>query len=284
MTPYHAAALAFGHGLRLLPRRLRWPALMRAARVATPLIRRAGAQEEPGMGIDSWRDIALWRLMMSAAEALLRYDPVVEHRGLCHVDAALNTGRGVLLVAPHSLLGYVSLRLLRDRGRDPVAVVSGPAVPIFGTGEGARIISVSESLLAEGVRTLRAGGILCAMIDRPGPEPNAFEMTTPLGPLYISDAFLRFALREQASILFCTARVEDDDLIVTWGAPPPNVSSDKVGREFAIFVAERLGEGHGSDGPRAQAFSRRVRAIPVQRADAAPADRSGTESCSSHRH
>ena len=216
------------------------------------------------MGIDSYRDIALWRLMMAAAQSGLRYDPVVEQRGRDRFDAALEGGRGVLLAAPHSLLGYVLLRLLRDHGRAPVAVASGADVPIFGTTEAARIIPVSETALAEAVRTLRTGEVLCAMIDRPGPEPNSFEIQTPLGPLYLSDALLRFALREQASILFCTARVADDQLIVTWGAPSTKVSADKVGREFATFVAERLGEGHGRDGPRARAFSRQARAIPVR--------------------
>jgi lauroyl/myristoyl acyltransferase len=234
------------------------------------------------MGIDSWRDIALWRLMMAAAAAGLRYDPVVEHRGRDHLDAALGSGRGILLAAPHSLLGYVLLRLLRDRGGEPVAIASGLDVPIFGTADMARIIPVSPTLLAEAVRTLREGGTLCAMIDRPGPEPNAFESPTPLGPLYVSDALLRFALRERASILYCTVRVEKERLRATWSSPPATPTAETIGRDFAAFVAARIAEGHGRDGPRAQALSRPGRAAPAPQAGAAPEDRSGKDPCSSH--
>jgi hypothetical protein len=281
MTPHHAAALAFGHGLRLLPRRLRWPVLMRASRFAEPLIRRADAGRAPGMGIDSWRDIALWRLMKAAARARLRYDPLVEQRGRQHLDSALEKGGGVLLAAPHSLLGYVALRLLRDEGQIPVAIASGPDVPIFGAADPARLIRVSEAVLAAAVRTLRAGQILCAMIDRPGPEPNAIEVRTALGPLYVSDALLRFALRERAAILFCTARIEGGRLVVTWSAPSAGATADTVGTEFAGFVAERIAEGHGRDGPRALSIP--ARAIPARSDGAAPGDRSGTESCSAHK-
>jgi hypothetical protein len=261
MTPYHAAALAFGHGLRLLPRPLRWPALLAASRIATPLIPRADRGGAPGMGIDSWRDLALWRLMMAAATTGLPYDPIVEHKGREHLDSALEGAGAILLAAPHSLLGYVVFRLLRDRGRTPVAIASGPAVPIFGTSELARVIPVSETVLADAVRTLRSGGLLCAMIDRPGPEPNAFEVATGLGPLYVSDALLRFALRERAAILFCTARVENERLVVTWGAPSDEANPESVGSAFAAFVAERIGEGLGRDGPRT--VSRPARAIPA---------------------
>ncbi|HEY5723648.1 MAG TPA: hypothetical protein VIT45_15155 [Allosphingosinicella sp.] len=214
------------------------------------------------MGIDSWRDMALWRLMMAAAAAGVRYDPILGQRGREHLDSALRSGGAILLAAPHSLLGYVLLRLLTDRGRAPVAIASSPDVPIFGTSKPARVIPVSETVLAESVRALRCGNVLCAMIDRPDPDPNAFEVPTPLGPLYISDALLRFALREKASILFCTARVEHGELVVTWSAPSPAATPDSVGREFAAFVAARIEEGHGREGPRA--VSRPARALPAR--------------------
>ena len=264
MTPYHAAALAFGHGLRLLPRRLRWPVLLSASRLATPLIPRADGQAAAGMGIDSWRDIALWRLMMAAAASGLGYDPIVEQRGREHLESALESGRALLIAAPHSLLGYVIFRILRDRGHTPVAITSGPHVPVFGTTDLARVVPVSETLLAEVVRTFRAGGIVCAMIDRPSPEPNAFGIQTPIGPIYISDALLRFALRERASILFCTARIEDGRLVLTWAAPSHSAGTDGVGSEFAAFVAARIEEGHGGDGPKARTFSTQARAIPAR--------------------
>lgn len=281
MTPYHAAALAFGHGLRLLPRRLRWPALLRVSRLATPLIPRADAGGGPGMGIDSWRDIALWRLMMAAAAAGLPYDLMVEQKGREHLDEALRGGGGTLIAAPHSLLGYVLFRLLSDRGRTPVAIASGPDVPVFGTSALVRVIPVSETVVAEAVRTLRSADVLCAMIDRPGPEANALEVRTALGPLYVSDALLRFALRERASILFCTARVVDERLVVTWAAPSDGATPDGIGAEFAAFVAARIREGHGRDGPRS--ISRPAPAPPARTSDAAAANRIGTESCSPHR-
>jgi hypothetical protein len=170
-------------------------------------------------------------------------------------------GGAILVAAPHSLLGYVVFRLLRDRGRTPVAIASGRDVPIFGTSERARVVPVSETTLADAVRTLRSGDVLCAMIDRPGPEPNAFEIATPLGPLYVSDALLRFALRERAAILFCAARVEDERLVLAWAAPSPRANPDSVASDFAAFVAERIEEGHGRDGPRT--ISTPARAIPA---------------------
>ncbi len=164
-----------------------------------------------------------------------------------------------------------------------MAIASSPDVPIFGTSDLARVIPISETLLAQAVRTLRRGEVLCAMIDRPGPEPNAFELVTPLGPLYISDALLRFALREGAAILFCTARVEAGRLVVTWSSPSPAASADSVGSEFAAFVSDRIAEGHGRDGPKHRTFSKRAPAIPARPADAAPEDRIGKESCSPHK-
>lgn len=253
MTPYHAAALALGHSLRLLPRRLRWRALLRAARLVTPLVPRADGSGAPGLGIDGYHEIALWRLMAATAVAGVSYDPAVEHRGLEHFEAALASAGGVLLAGPHSLLLYLTLRLLHDRGRSFVAITATPDLPIFGTKANAPAILVSESLLGEAVRHLRAGDFVCAMLDRPGPEPKAFEVPTPIGPVYLSDALLRFALRERAGILFCDARIVGGNVILTWSAAG-QATPEGARADFAAFVAARIAEGHGRAGPRAQAL------------------------------
>jgi hypothetical protein len=82
MTPLHRAATLFAGALRLLPMRLRWPILVHAARLAAPIVRWVDSRGEPGLGMDGFGEIALWRLMMAAAEAGLRYDPIVDPRGV----------------------------------------------------------------------------------------------------------------------------------------------------------------------------------------------------------
>ena len=245
----HAAALGCARGLGLLPRALRWSALLGLSAATTPLVRRIGV--EPGMGIDGYREIALWKLMMAAGERMLPYDPVVEHRDL----PALPSDRGLLVVGPHSLLNYLAVRHLHDRGRDPVVVSADPSIPIFGTTVAPRSVPVSPTLLADTVRHLRAGDTVCAMIDRPAAAKGTFRVDTALGPIHVAEPMLKFALACDAEILFCTFRIEGGKAVGRWAVAPRDGGIAAVCNAFATFLKARIAEGHGEGGPRALALA-----------------------------
>jgi hypothetical protein len=249
VTLAHAAALCCTAALRLLPRRLRWHALLLVSAAAAPLVRRVGV--EPGMGIDGFREIALWKLMMAAGEAGIAYDPVVEQRGLPPLPA----GSGLLVVGPHSLLNYLAVRHLHDRGRDPVVVSAEPSIPIFGTTHPPRSVAVSPTLLADVVRHLRGGDTVCAMIDRAEAAKGTFRVDTALGPIHVAEPMLKFALGCDVEILFCTFRIEAGKAIGTWSAAPREAGIGAVCNAFAAFLKARIAEGHGAGGPRALALA-----------------------------
>src|SRR5688572_18312729 len=192
MTPAHAAALAVVYALRLLPRRLRWSFLLRASAVAAPILRAAGV--EPGMGIDGFREIALWRLMVAAGEAGLAFDPVLEHCGPPPLDGAARPRGGMLVAGPHSLLNYLAVRHLHDRGGDPVVVAADPTIPVFGTRTVPRAVPASLTLLPQAARHFRAGDVVCAMIDWPEAAKGTFRVETALGPIHVAEPLLKLAV------------------------------------------------------------------------------------------
>jgi hypothetical protein len=249
MTPAHTAALALTRALALLPRKLRWPALLAASAAVAPLLRsaRAGSGE---LTVDGYREIALWRLMVAAGEAGVTFDPILRHHGQGAIDAALFGGTGALVVAPHSLLAYLDVRYFHDKGRDPVVITSAPDFPIFGTTTRPRVIPVSPSTLAEAVRHFRAGDVVCAMIDRPAAEKGTIEVATGLGPIHISTPILKFALGAKARIVFSTIRIEGGEVHAHWSSPAEPATEDSAAADFAGFLQARIAEGHGRDGPR----------------------------------
>jgi hypothetical protein len=249
MTPAHAAALALTRALALLPRKLRWRALLAASAAVAPLLRsaRAGSGE---LTVDGYREVALWRLMVAAGKAGVTFDPVLRHHAREVIDGALFGGTGALVVAPHSLLAYLDVRYFHDSGRDPVVITSAPDFPIFGTRTRPRVIPVSPATLAESVRHLRAGDLVCAMIDRPAAEKGTIEVATGLGPIHISTPILKFAVGARARIVFSTIRILGGEVHAHWSAPSEPATAESAAADFATFLQARIAEGHGRDGPR----------------------------------
>jgi hypothetical protein len=250
MTVRNAAARALGHGLRLVPRRCRWPILVAASGVAARVISGKGFE----FGIDGYREIALWRLMLAASRAGLRFDPVLEHRGPPPEPPA--GGRGLLMVGAHALLNYLAVRYVHDHGVDPVLLSADPSIPLPGTPRTPRGVPVSATLLPAAVRHLRAGDVVCAMIDRPEAGKDSFRVDTAIGPLHLAEPLLKFAAAAKAEILFCSFRVIGGKVVAYWSPAPRAASLEEIKSAFAAFLRTRIEEGHGRRGPRARALRR----------------------------
>lgn len=240
MSLLHNAAVAFARTLRGLPRRLRWPALVGASAAIAPIVRRTMTREAPFYVADGPHEIALWKLIVAAGEAGLEFDPVLEIEGLHHFEAAFAADRGVLAVGPHASLTYLIVRHMHSGGRDPVVVTASPDHVVAGMRRPPRTIAAGRLLLAESVRHLRAGDLVCAMLDRPDPAEATFTVETCRGPIHVADPLLRCALSARARILFCDARLARGRARAAFAAPARADSLEGVSADFAAFLQARM--------------------------------------------
>ncbi|HET9982149.1 MAG TPA: hypothetical protein VFQ38_01115 [Longimicrobiales bacterium] len=237
----HLAANALGLSLRIVPRRHRFGAASLVARALRPLLARTTLyREQLRHRVDSLPEIALFRVLDALTRTGTRFDPVMTIDGGEALQAALQSGRGVLVVAPHAMLTTLIVRRLHDMGCAPEVVSADPGMRIDGTRLPARTIQPSPAFLLAVRSRLRAGGVVCAMIDRGEPsEGRTVEFATPGGPVLVADALVRLAVRCGARVVFTTFRLDERGRVVAALASPDAASSgspEAILGDFAAFV------------------------------------------------
>ncbi len=128
----------------------------------------------------------------------------------------------------HQSLATLFPRYLHDIGCTPLIVAASTAFPIVGAATSAPALQGSASLLVRVYSQLRAGGVVCAMLDVGGRESVSAE--TAAGDMGLNHAWMRLAWRCQASILFVWAHVERKRIVITLSRPAyaPDASADEV--------------------------------------------------------
>ena len=237
---FHVAGLCFALAMRTIPRRRRFGAAVLMARAASPLIRRTEAyREQRKANIDGVYEIALHFVLDTLTKNGTGFDPVIAINGYEALERALAIGKGVLLIAPHTALSLLMVRLLHDAGLDPVVVAVDPQMRVSGTRILAQIVQPSRTFLVETRSRLRDGKLVCAMPDRwDHQEGRTIEFDTANGRVIIAPALMQVAARCGAEVLFVETHFDGHRVVANFASPAPESagSSDAVTRDFIEFV------------------------------------------------
>jgi lauroyl/myristoyl acyltransferase len=225
--------------MRAVPRRFRFSAAVMAARVLSPLIRRTDTyREQRQLRMDGILEIALQRALDSMTRHGTPFDPIHPYIGTEKLQAAMRSGQGILLAAPHAMLSYLVLRHIHDLGGAATSIAGDPRFRVLGTNIPATAIRPSPTYLLDVRNRLRRGEIVGAMLDRDAGTPrHTVEFETAAGPVIISDALIRLAVRCNAQVVFTTARFERGRVIGYLDVPEPtSASAEEITQDFIRFV------------------------------------------------
>lgn len=229
-----------GLAMRVVPRRHRFGVAVRLAGVLAVLLRRTRAFGKLShLRLNSARDISLHLLLSAMTAAGTPFDLRLRLEGEDVLERALASGRGTLVVAPHSLLSLLILRCLHDRGHAPTIIARDARIPLSGTNLQAPTVPPTSNVLVVVRRRLREGGIVCGMVDRmgtDGKQTRAFE--SRVGQLRVSDAIFRTAARCGAQVLFTIAHAESRGVHLAVAAANPESTGlpELIADDFIRFV------------------------------------------------
>lgn len=222
--------------MRLVPRRFRFRAMLLAARVITPFLRRTA--------VDRAEDVAVHILSHVLTKNGVAFDPVVEWEGYDDLVRAYGEGKGLLLASPHAALGLLSIRQNYDHGLRPITITSHPT-RIPGTSIVHETIQPSPTFFVTAKQRLKEGRLVGAMIDRGEPtDGRTVEFETSAGRLIVSPALLELAVRCGARIAFVAARADRRRVIGRF-AVATGETSEELMSEFVDFVRAHLARIRG---------------------------------------
>jgi hypothetical protein len=242
---WHLISRAFALAMWAIPRRYRFSAALRLARVSNPIVRRLPwyrARRE--LRIDGVSEIALYHALEIMSNSGALFDPVLDVEGAEIFYNALSSDQGVLVTAPHALLNLLVPRNLYDAGYIPTVISSSSSIHLYGTRLFAHTIRPSPTFMIRLRSVLRSGGVVCAMVDgRHATKQKLIQFPTVEGPMYISDAMFRLALRCNARILFVSVRVDQRrGLLLTVAEPAtsPCLTVETITSDCIAFIQAHI--------------------------------------------
>jgi hypothetical protein len=214
--------------LNAVPRHYRFDAARIVARSIEPVLRRTTLYKTWPSPYDGVRELSLYGVMTLMDRQRVAFDPALRLPGVELLHDDLRRGRGVLLLGLHQSLATLFPRYLHDIGCTPLIVAASPTFPLVGAATSAPALQSSASLLVRVRSQLRAGGVVCAMLDVGGRESIAVD--TAAGHIGLNHAWMRVAWLCQASILFVWARMERKRIAITLSRPAyaPDAPVDEV--------------------------------------------------------
>jgi lauroyl/myristoyl acyltransferase len=198
------------------------------------------------MHIDSLRETSLQLVLMLLTRHRTTFDPLVHIAGAEHLPPA---GAGPLLfISPHTMLSLLVPRVLRDRGYEPLVLISAFPIRFYGTTTDGNTLVPSPEMFFEVRRAFRNGETVMSMVDRGDPERRNALFRTVKGPFRVSDALIRLALRSGARIVFFAVKTDAASRVVLHLGAPSNEGVSGVVSDFVKFVDDTL---RGGTAPRA---------------------------------
>jgi hypothetical protein len=186
--------------------------------------------------VDGAREITVHLVLHTLTRNGTEFDPVVDLRGYDEFVRACRDGGGVLLAAPHTALGLFVLRMLHKDGVPSITITGEPDERIPGTRVTAVTLQPSPTFLVATRNRLRAGMLMCAMLDRAEHRAKrTFEVDTANGPVIVAPALLQVAAQCGARVFFIEIHVERARLSGTIAAASSD-SAEGLAREFIDFV------------------------------------------------
>lgn len=235
-----ATALAF----RAVPRRLRFRAASTFARLIEPLIARTGAYAVRSLHrTDDLREISLDFVLLMLTRYGTEFDPIIEIRGEEILDEI--KGTPAIVISAHMMLGMLLVRVLADRGYDPVVITANREHRLPGTRKLVNmLVAPSTAVLLRARERLRKGALLFSAVDRGSIESAegerhtvAFEVdgTTML----VSEALVRVAVKQGARVVFLATQMDSRRRVVArLATPEAGAGPDQMLDAFAEYIAE----------------------------------------------
>jgi hypothetical protein len=254
-THLRLSRLVLGAGLHLVPRRHRFGAALRLAPLFAPLLRRLGfGLNTPVAGVETDLDRALVRVLNTLDRVDAGYDPHMRVEGADALRAAVNAGRGVLLASPHTMLSTLVVRWLDDHGVAYTVLAQKPYWRITGRPRSVPTIQPSRGALLAVRRRLAAGDVICAMIDKKRSEgARVLCFNTAAGPMLLDDGLLDLAFRAGAAVLFLSARLDGDEVLVRLQPAPVGCTDAAcITAGFIAFVQAHVERIRATASPRAR--------------------------------
>lgn len=238
---WHLLSRAFALGMWTVPRRYRFSAASMLARISIPVLKRTSwYRAKRQIRVDGAGEISLYCALEMISNSGALFDPLLEVEGAELLRDAMKRGRGVLIVSPHMLLYQLVFRYLYDIGYSPTVVSTAPRVHIYGTGLTLPATRPSPTFMIRLRSVLRGGGVVCAMVDgKHASAQSLIEFSTVEGPMYISDALLRLALRCNARILFISLRTHERRRVLLNIAAPDTSSGltvESAAKDCVAFI------------------------------------------------
>jgi hypothetical protein len=198
-------ALLVGRALRLLPRRLRFRAVLSLARLVAPLaVALLSRTRYGGLPTQGRVDTTVRLLCRAMTAAGTSFDPEVRY------DGPEESLAGALLVSGHFPLNALVTRLLFDRGTPPAVVKRFPLADPYYWGSFVRdhVIEPSPAVLVKVRRALAQGHPVFIDIDSYEEVARGVTAMTAYGTMHVSTAVFELARRANVPLYFACGRNE----------------------------------------------------------------------------
>jgi hypothetical protein len=230
--------------LSILPERHRFRVAILVASAFAGLLAALSLIRGRRLMFGSRRESLLSHLLALMDGRKLHFDVPLDVRGSDDLQRAVKGRRGVVLVGTHLNAGLARtvLRFLSDSDLQFSVVSSGANYPICGAASVAlsRTPRTRSSFLVTIRSDLRAGAVVCALIDSPTPSSRAtVRVRTQGGSFWVADPLVRLAVRWNVPVIFFRASLEDWRVLIEMAVPPQAASADRIVHEFAEFSARR---------------------------------------------
>jgi hypothetical protein len=252
-----AARAAFRVVMGGVPHRHRFRASLLLAGAIAPVAWRAGLFTRLlRWRVNSARELALHAVLSALISERIEFEAPVALAGLDRLDEAVAGGRGVLLIAPHTMLARMAVRRLHERGY-PVTALTADGPPRRSL---VPLLQRSPFFLLAARDELARGRILFAMVDRTRPEPGITAAAeTVRGTVHVADPLIRLALRGGSRVAFIASRLHAGTIETRIALPDPAAGdgAEAVRQQFIRFLQTFLAPA-GGRAPSAPAGATRV--------------------------
>ncbi|HEX8251896.1 MAG TPA: hypothetical protein VF846_02020 [Thermoanaerobaculia bacterium] len=239
-TPLRLLVSLFFAGVRIIPRRLRFPLAAGAANVSAvalaglhTLVRRRRRR------FRALQEQCLARVIGELDVRRIEFDPRIVTVGLELITGAEASGRGVLVATTHANAGLsrVILRVLHDLGVTYEFLSAAPAFPVCGAACGVRPIAPRGAFLLTIRKHLRANGLVLAMLDSAEQTTRAsVAIESGDASFWISEPILHVARRAGAEVVFMRGSLQRGSIVIEFARGGAADGPTELARQLGAFA------------------------------------------------
>jgi hypothetical protein len=234
---WHAALRTLSLLMRALPRSYRFPAAVFLARLLMPVVRTTKMfRERRKTVVETPMEIVLYSLLNALGQSGTEFEPRVKTTGFALIETSLGSGKGVLLIAPRTMLGHAFVKYLDDHGHR-VWLVSPDPYRLFGSKTSVPTISPGLKYLLKVREHLRKGEIVMATPDRGrASRARTLSVETREGTVHFATPLIEVAINAKADVIFMRTRLEKDAIAIELSRP--SLSGESETHAIALKYAD----------------------------------------------